>query len=289
MRSVLFTALFLCASPLGAKPVQLGPQVVFDLERLAEGVYAAVVRRPAPPAVSNSAFVVLEDGVLVVDSHLKPAAAKALLREIAKVTDKPVRYLVQTHHHGDHVGGNPAFPGAADIIAHERTRARLEAWNPMKARLPNAVIRDGITFHRGREVRVFFTGKGHTDGDLVVWLPADRILIAGDLLFHGGNIGFMKDAFIADWIETMDALAALAPATVVPGHGPLAEAGDLRAFKAYLIAFRQSVREHRDRGDSLDRTLETYRLPKTYRDWGMQDKALRDNVRRVWAELKRGS
>lgn len=283
--SLLILGLFV--SPVSAHPVQSGPDVVFDLERVGEGVYAALSRRPAPPAVSNTAFVVLDDGVLVVDSHLKPEAARVLLREIAKVTDKPVRYLVQTHHHGDHVGGNPAFPGAVDIIAHERTRETLSRWNPTKARLPTAVLRDGITLFRGREVQVKFTGRGHTDGDLIVWLPDARILIAGDLLFNGGFIGFMKDGFVGDWIESLDRLAALKPETIVPGHGPLATPEDIRAFKAYLIAFRESVREHRGRGESLETALETYRLPKPYRDWGMQDAALRDNVRRVWDELKR--
>ncbi|OIO10665.1 MAG: hypothetical protein AUJ52_03650 [Elusimicrobia bacterium CG1_02_63_36] len=281
-----FFSLILAAAPLAAHPVQSGPEVVFDLERVGDGVYAALSRRPAPPAVSNTAFVVLEDGVLVVDSHMKPEAATVLLREIAKVTDKPVRYLVQTHHHGDHVGGNPAFPGAIDIIAHESTRQTLAQWNPTKARLPNAVIRDGITLFRGREVRIKFTGRGHTAGDLSVWLPADRILIAGDLLFNGGYIGFMKDGFVGDWIATLDALSELNPKTIVPGHGPLATPEDIRTFKAYLIAFRESVREHRARGESLEKALETYRLPKAYRDWGMQDMALKDNIRRVWEELK---
>ncbi len=286
-RNALAAALFFSVSALNAKPVQLGPRIVFDLERVGDGVYAAISRQPAPPAVSNTAFIVLSDGVLVVDSHMKPEAAKALLQEIKKVTDKPVRYLVQTHHHGDHVGGNTAFPGAIDIIAHERTRERLKEWNPSKSRLPNLVLKDGITFHRGREVQVRYTGRGHTDGDLVVWLPTSKILVAGDLLFNGKYIGFMKDGFVGDWIETMDALAALGPESVIPGHGPLAGVEDLRTFKAYLISFRESVRAHFDRGESLKLTLETYRLPKVYRDWGMQDMALEANIKRVWEEIKR--
>ena len=286
MRNAIIALVLLTAPAINAKPVKSGPRIIFDLERIGDGVYAAISRRPAPPAVSNTAFIVLSDGVLVIDSHMKPEAAKALQREIKKVTDKPVRYLVQTHHHGDHVGGNTAFPSAIDIIAHERTRQRLKKWNPTKSRLPDLVLKDGITFHRGREVQVRYAGNGHTDGDIVVWLPASKILIAGDLLFNGGYIGFMKDAFVGDWIETMDALTALGPITVVPGHGPLAGIDDLRSFKAYLIAFRESVRAHFTRGESRKKTLETYRLPKAYRDWGMQDMALETNIKRVWEEIK---
>ncbi|PCI35999.1 MAG: hypothetical protein COB53_10450 [Elusimicrobia bacterium] len=280
-------ALLLLAASVHASPVKSGPRTIFDLERVGDGVYAAIARRPAPPAVSNAAFIILSDGVLVVDSHLKPEASKVLLREIKKITDKPVRYLVQTHHHSDHVGGNTAFPGAIDIIAHKRTRNRLKRWNPTKARLPDLVLKDEIIFHRGRELQVLYVGRGHTDGDIVVWLPTSKILITGDLLFHGRTIGFMKDGFVGDWIQTMDSLVALKPESVVPGHGPLAGSQDLLAFKSYLIAFLASVQAHFDRGESLEKTLLTYRLPKAYRDWGMQDMALASNIKRVWKEIKR--
>ena len=107
----------------------------------------------------------------------------ALLAEIKKATDKPVRYLIQTHFHGDHVGGNPVFPEAIDILAHTRARAHLSRSNPTGARLPTATVDSGITFHRGREVQVRFSAGnfmgslwlGHNFGISTAALGGDRL------------------------------------------------------------------------------------------------------------------
>ncbi|MFH1723243.1 MAG: MBL fold metallo-hydrolase [Elusimicrobiota bacterium] len=278
---LLCCALLGAAVPIRAKEVQSGGQVLFEVRKLAEGVYAAVTPEPRTPAVSNSAFIELSDSVLVVDSHKTPEAAKALLKEIGKITKKPVRYLVYTHSHGDHVGGASAFPEGTEIIAHVRTRQSLLRKDP-PAVPPSAVIRDGITLIRGREVQIRFPGKAHTDDNLYVWLPKEKILIAGDLLFNG-SIGYMKEAYVWQWAQALGQLSALAPGTVVPGHGPLTDAEGIERFRRFLTDFQAAVKKHKDRGDSLEKAIETFELPDPYGSWGMQA-VLEDDIRRVWSQ-----
>lgn len=258
--------------------------VAFEIQKLGEGVYAAISPGPKMPAVANAAFIILSDSVMVVDSHMTRAAARALLHEIGQITDKPVRYLVQTHFHEDHVGGNPAFPNMVDIIAHTRARAHLKRSNPTGAVLPNATVEDGIIFHRGREVQIRFSGRGHTDGDLYVWLPEERILIAGDLVFNG-YIGFLKDAYASEWAETLTKLIALNPQIVLPGHGEVADINALKIFRTYLWDFITEVKKKKDEGLSGGQTARSFKLPSSYASWGMQEQALKDNILRVYHEL----
>src|SRR5581483_4909793 len=161
-------------------------------KQIAPGVYSAI----APPSLnggSNSAVIVNQDDVLVVDSHMTPEAGRVLLQEIKTITNKPVRFLVDTHFHYDHTDGNQAFAPTADIIGHEYTRARLAAANytttgmlgnllagqsalaaqlkDLKPTPPNVTLSDHLTFWRGgREIRLLYLGRGHTGGDVVVYL-----------------------------------------------------------------------------------------------------------------------
>ncbi len=287
-KRILFLALAVLILPsrAGAQPSHGGDGEPFTVKKIAQGVYAAISHGPTPPAISNSAFIILSDSVLVVDSHMTTKASRALLSEIKKATDKPVRYLVQTHFHGDHVGGNPVFPDAIDIMAHTRTRAHLSRSNPTGARLPTATVDNGITFHRGREVQVRFSGRGHTDGDLYVWLPKERILIAGDLLFNG-YIGFMKDAYISDWSETLGVLIRLRPRIVVPGHGEVGDVNALKIFRTFLWDFINAVKKEHAKGLSGQQIAKNFELPPSYRSWGMQKKALKANVLRMYYELEK--
>ena len=218
---------------------------------------------------SNGAVVVLDNEVLIVDSHLTPTAGRALLADLPRVTDKPVRYLVNTHFHFDHTHGNEVFGPEVDIIGHEFTHEklatggsksgrgyegfvastpqRLEAMRmqldglsdeeravmeqrmaAMKAlyeeseaaepRPLSMALREALTIHRGgREIRLLHLGRGHTGGDVVVYLPAEKVVISGDLLTAG--IPYMGDSFLPEWIEALDALAALDIEVVLPGHG----------------------------------------------------------------------
>ena len=229
----------------------------FEFEQVMDGVYQA--RGTGNVAVgSNAAVIINEDDVLLVDSHISPAAASALLSELAAITDKPVRYVVNTHFHFDHAHGNQIYPAAVEVIGHEFTREMLangesvgrtyqgfqeamagqpgyvEGQEGLVPTPPTTTLSERMTLHRGgREIRLLFFGRGHTGGDVVVHLPEERALITGDLLLP--SVPFMGDGFPVDWVETLEELKVLSVDVVIPGHGaPFSDLGRIDALQSYL-------------------------------------------------------
>lgn len=229
----------------------------FEIEEVVAGVYQA--RGTGNVAVgSNAAIIVNDDDVLLVDSHISAAAAAALLSELAAVTDKPVRHVVNTHFHFDHAHGNQIYPDEVEVIGHEFTREALASGEsvgrtyqgflgPMDAQPgftagqeglvptpPNVTLSERMTLFRGdREIQLLFFGRGHTGGDVVVYLPAERVLITGDLLLPG--VPFMGDGFVSEWVGTLEALKSLDFDVVVPGHGaPFTDRERIDHLQAYL-------------------------------------------------------
>lgn len=254
--------------------------IPLDVQKLAAGVFAVV--RPTganAPADSNTLVVVGAEGVLVVDSNITPSSSEAVIAEIRKLTPLPVRFLVNTHHHSDHIYGNlvyeRAFPGVV-IIGHEKMRQDFLSANPKgreeflrearsvlaegpsqlaagrnakgeqmsaaerdslaesialyKAYLPEleraalrppaVTVSDRLTLHLGgRDVQLLHLGRGNTQGDLVVYLPAERIVAAGDLVVH--PIPYASESFIGEWARTQQRLLELDAGIIVPGHGPV--------------------------------------------------------------------
>ena len=213
----------------------------FYFEEIAEDIYQA--RGEGNLMVgSNAAVIVNETDVLVIDSHISPAAAAALARELTSITDKPIKYVVNTHFHFDHAHGNQVYPADVQIIGHEftyemlasggsigRTYERFQDWiasepggNEGQQGLiptpPNMTFADRMTLLRGsREIQLLFFGRGHTGGDVVVYLPQEKVLFTGDLLLE--EIPYMGDADRNDWVETLETLSQLDFDIVVPGHG----------------------------------------------------------------------
>lgn len=190
----------------------------FEVQKLSESVYAAIAT-PGGKAVSNSGFIVNDSEVVVIDSHISPEMARLLLDEIRKVTVKPIRYLAVTHKHRDHVGGTTAFGLGVEIISHENARAAMAADTAPAFRVPTVTFNKKLVFHRpGRTIELLYSGRGHTDGDIAVWLPEEKILFTGDLYFNG-SAGVMRDAFLRDWVATLEELRFLSAQTVVRGTG----------------------------------------------------------------------
>jgi glyoxylase-like metal-dependent hydrolase (beta-lactamase superfamily II) len=261
-------------------------QDLFELKPVRPGIYAAVAR-PQPIINSNGAVVVLEDGVLVVDTHSKPSAARALMAQIKTVTDKPVRWVVDTHFHWDHYQGNEAYPSAwpsgVEIIASQPTReaiesrgvprvkyevatlprelerlraeaarasageekARLEGelrakeaylseLRAMQVTLPSLTFERSLVLYRpSRTVQILWLGRGHTDGDVVVYIPQDKVLMTGDLI-HGW-MPYMGDAHPYDWVRTLEAVERLDFDAVLSGHGDVIRGKDVfTLWRGYL-------------------------------------------------------
>ena len=234
-------------------------QELFDLQKVADGVYAALAR-PRTPINCNAAVVVYDEGVLVMDTHSRPSSARALIQQVKGVTDKPVRYAVNSHFHWDHAQGNHAYPVAfpkqVAIVASEATRENLRMLGMQRVKeqiengprqidalklrlgtekdataaatlrdelrqqeeylaeirslelvLPDVTFDKSMILHRPNlDIVLLFLGRGHTSGDVVAYLPKQRVVATGDLL-HGW-MPFMGDSFPKEWVATLDALTS---------------------------------------------------------------------------------
>jgi glyoxylase-like metal-dependent hydrolase (beta-lactamase superfamily II) len=237
----------------------------FSIKKLGDGVYAALAV-DGKKAGSNAGFVVGTNGVLVVDTFTDPAPARDLLAEIRKVTNLPIRFVVNTHYHLDHTGGNAVFAEAgATILAQRNLRAWLRTENLKffgpnpkpedKARvesltLPDMVYSDAVDIYLGsRLVQVRYM-LGHTGGDSVVIVPDANVVFGGDLIWQK-HLPNLIDATTSDWVKTLETLEADHPsATFVSGHGDLATPQDVRDFHDYLIALREAVGKAQAAGKS---------------------------------------
>jgi glyoxylase-like metal-dependent hydrolase (beta-lactamase superfamily II) len=214
--------------------------------------------------ISNAAFVVTRDGVLVVDALGSPVLAVELLAEIRRITPAPVRYLVVTHYHADHIYGLQAFKDAgATVIAHKdgrlylnsdtaelRLKASREELAPAVDAGTRLVPADRWIDQRttlqlgGIDFVLQPAGPAHTPEDLVVWVPQLRLLVAGDLVFRG-RVPFVGQADSGRWITALDTLLAFDASVIVPGHGPVSQSArsDLELTRDYLAYLRQTMGE----------------------------------------------
>jgi len=208
----------------------------FKFNKVREGVYHAVGTGTLA-VVGNSSFIVNDDDVIVVDDHVSPAAAWVLLEEIKEVTNKPVTTVINTHFHFDHAHGNQIFDQhvVEDLkkrLATESdatTQASLErqisvaennraAQAELKPTPPNVTLTDRMTLYRGsREIQIRHLGRGHTAGDVVVFLPREKVVMTGDFLTAG--LSNLSDSFPDEWVASLDELKKLDFDTVLPGHG----------------------------------------------------------------------
>jgi cyclase len=267
-------------------------QQLFDIKPVADGVYAAIAR-PAYKVNCNAAIVMLDDSVLVVDTHSKPSAARGLIAQIKQLTDRPVKYVVNTHFHWDHYQGNQAYPSSwpagVEIISSEATRESIEQrgiprvkrelvtmlqdidklrselekasdarqreqvqsdlhqaeeylaeLKSMQVTLPTMTFDHSLILHRNsRTVEILWLGKAHTDGDVFVYLPKEKVLVTGDAL-HGWT-PYMGDSYPYDWIHTLDAAEKLDFQHVIGGHGDVIEGKE--KFELWKQYFRDLLSE----------------------------------------------
>jgi len=303
MRSVrLLPLLFVaCLIPAAAFAAD-APKAFFTLHDLGSGVWAAVAV-PGSGAGSNAGFVTGDDGVVVIDTFQSAAAAAQLLAAIRERTQLPIRFVVNTHYHLDHVTGNGVFHDAgAQIVAQRNVRAwerteNLKFFGPnppadKKAwveslTLPDLVYDESIDlFLSGRRILVRFM-PGHTGGDSVVAIPDARVVFTGDL-FWNTTLPNTIDADTAAWVKSDERLVAEYPkATFVPGHGEVGKADDVMALRGYLQALRSDVASARERkltGDALTDAVRSELAPR-YETWGFYKHFIDPNIRQMDEEL----
>ena len=231
--------------------------------------------------ISNAAFVVTDDRVVVVDALGSPPLAEELLAEIRRITPLPVRQVIVTHYHADHVYGLQVFKDqGAEIIAHEGAHAYLSSetaalrmkasredlfpWVDERTHLvpPDRWLTDGATLMLGgTEFRIVHVGPAHSPEDLVVYLPQSKVLLAGDLVFRG-RLPFVGQADSGGWVRSLDRLLTFDAEVIVPGHGPISRSPreDLQLTRDYLVYLRQSM------GDAA-RNLDPFEEAYAKADW----------------------
>src|SRR5215475_4989344 len=294
-----------CAFPADGKTVT---KDLFELKLVADGVYAAIAA-PQYKVNSNAAVILTNDGVVVVDSHSKPSAARALYQEFRGLTKNPVHKLINTHFHWDHWQGNEVYAEAStnlEIIVSERTRQNLtdteagvggishierqlaalpqeieqlkdqimQATNPeqkanletnlqqteaffeelksLKPALPTRAVSGPRTVlnEQGREIQLLLLGRAHTDGDVFIYLPQEKVVASGDALVDW--MPFLGDGYPEEWIETLTALEKFDFTHIIPGHGEVITRDHLGFFRGFLTDLVAAVKKAATDGASLE-------------------------------------
>ena len=219
--------------------------------------------------ISNTGFIVGDTGVVVIDTQMFVSTARKQLEVIGRITPRPVNAVILTHSDPDHINGLPAYPRGIEIIAQDNAKADIvravrdpasngfPAEPGLEAYMPTQTVRDTATqVIDGVTLRLIHTAPAHTDGDLAVYLPAQKIVFAGDLLTPGigpwPGIHLDKHGSSLGWIESVKAILALDADLYVPGHGDILPKAELARRLAASVARRAQIKALFDAGKTLD-------------------------------------
>jgi cyclase len=270
VKSILYAAAIIVAATPALAQSDFS-KVEIKTTQVAEGVYMLA------GAGGNIGLSVGEDGAFLIDDQFAPLNEK-ILAAIAAVTDKPVEFVLNTHYHGDHTGGNePLGKSGAHIVAHDNVRARLEkakAGTPAAA-LPVITFSDTTTFHwNGQEIYVFHPKNAHTDGDAIVYFRHRGVVHMGDAMFSGRYPYIDIDAggSLEGYIASLQSVAAMVDddVTIIPGHGPLSSKADIERSIAMLKGVRTRVQALIDQGLDEEAAVAADPLADLNEEWAWQ-------------------
>jgi cyclase len=246
-------------------------------------------------SVSNAGFIIGDEGLMVIDALGAPFHVKAFMAAIRRVTDKPFRHLIITHHHADHIAGNQWFEGA-EIVGHPYCReemvkaaktaqpvwAKREGWadgtEPRRVLPPVTTIESKVTYHYGRNVvEVFPMAPAHTWGDLVVRVPEHQVLFAGDIGFFY-VAPFFQNAHPSNWIDVCSQINRMDLTTIVPGHGPLGGKPQLAEMQDYMVVLKREARRRFDAKMSAGAAAADIRMGK-FDNWVGPERIVMDTAR----------
>jgi glyoxylase-like metal-dependent hydrolase (beta-lactamase superfamily II) len=212
------------------------------------------------------------DGLLIVDDEFLPLAEK-IDAALGKLSDRPLQYVINTHIHGDHIGGNAYFGKQAKIIASANLRARLAAQtNAVASALPVITYtHDTSLYFNGEEIKIIAFGPGHTDGDSAVYFSGAKVLHLGDQfvtgrfpyvdVVNGGNVkGYLKNLdSVLEWVP--------ADAKIIPGHGAVSSVDDLKKFRDFVAETIDAVQKDIAAGKTLDEAKANAEYLEKYKEW----------------------
>lgn len=282
------------------------------LHKLSGRIYTLVGQMDVPSAANkgymcNATFVITDSGVVVIDTGGSLQTGRMLLSHIRKVTDKPVTHIINTHAHADHWFGNHAFSLLKPrpvIIGHEKMKSHARSigprWLKIMARmtkgaskgtklvLPDKTIKGSTSLTIGGVVfKLLYQGYAHTHGDLVVWLPQQKVLVTGDILFYKRTPG-LRDASPLGNIRALEALLKLPAKYVVPGHGAVSDKRAIRYMLGYLKLLKREVSRYQQQG------LQSYEMRSRinvgkYIEMAMFSTQFSNNVFRMYQDVERAS
>jgi glyoxylase-like metal-dependent hydrolase (beta-lactamase superfamily II) len=286
---------------------QIAPDIYFHEGQLSD----------TAEAVCNNGWIIFEDYVLVIDANF-PAGARLIISKIRSLTDKPIRFAFDTHHHGDHAYGNQVYienggvpvahtgvieemkryetgyyddkPGRWEDAAKERADLRTTKLKP-----PSVLFSKDLFFDDGKHrVELMHLGVAHTHGDAVAWLPQERILFTGDVCVNG-PYNYVGDGDVGQWVVTLDAARKLGARIVCTGHGPRSVASVLDDQQAFFKALREQVgalmaekapEEAKAQIDSIRATLKgNAQIARFVSERGAGDDSFPAQVQKVYEEL----
>ncbi len=232
-----------------------------------------------------SVLLVTNDGVLVTDP-IDAEAAKWLKQEIQQRFDKPVKYLVYSHDHRDHIAGGEVFADTATIIAHEKTKATI-IHEQRPTAIPEVTFNDRLTIELGeKSIHLYYVGRSHSNNMIVLHFPAEKLLYAVDFI-SVKRLPYknLSDAYFPDWIEAIKFVEEIDFEILAPGHGQIGTKADAVDHRHYLEDLYTQVLQGARQGKTLEQLQQEIRLEE-YRDWGQYEAWRPLNIEGVYQRVQ---
>jgi glyoxylase-like metal-dependent hydrolase (beta-lactamase superfamily II) len=288
----------------------------FKLIKLTEGVYAAI-HKPGGSAICNAGIVDMGDYVLIFDTFMTPIAAEDLKKAAMDLFQKPIRIVVNSHGHSDHIRGNQIFPEAF-VIGTETMREFIQSKNKpeeekeridqqlakmekmiaaekdekkknelriwvqyyqdvkkslprLKIIFPDVSLKEKVVIHGQKRTAILHSyQKGHTVSDIILYIPEERILFAGDLIFHKMH-PYMSDGFPDSWMANLDSLVSYKPMYVVPGHGEVGNASIINEMIDYIKTIKQLAKQMIKEGKDANDEKQLPAVPEKLKNYQFQN------------------
>ena len=243
-----------------------------DIERIAGEVYRFRNK------FHYSVFAVTPEGIIATDP-INAEAAEWLKAALQRRFNQPVKYLIYSHEHPDHISGGEVFADTATVVAHERAKAKIVG-EQRRTATPHLTFTDRMTIELGgTTVEHSYVGRNHSDNSIVMRFPKERLLFAVDFIpVQAVAFRDFHDAYIEEWIDSLERVERLDFDILVPGHGRVGTKDHVRQFREYMEDLYREVLKHARAGLSLEEMQQTLRLPKYEKWFGYQS----DNPRLNW-------
>ena len=261
---------------------------VVELQKIKDNLYVAT------GGGGNSAIFITDLGVVIVDTKLA-GWGQPLMARIKTITDKPVATIINTHAHGDHVGGNEFFGTAVEVVAHENARLTMDKMDAFKGNkvnfLPKLMFKDKMSLGAGKDkIELYYFGAGHTNGDAWVLFPALRVMHAGDI-FAGKQVPRIDGGNGGSGLAYPDSLARAAATiknvdAIITGHSGIMTMADLEEYSRFNRDFRDATVDGFNHGLSVSEVVSRWKMPEKYKGYAAPTpERLKENVEQIFGEL----